>query len=107
MAVFEHRPNIPAYFINVSNLFEAHEVEITHVWFETEPRVHVMRADRPLPARLRAFESWETWQDVDGLPIAIRHDAFTLARVRLSTGSVLASTKNIDVPERGFVPGRR
>jgi len=104
VAVFEHHPHVPAYFINVTNLFAARDIEITHVWFETEPRVHVMRTDRPLPARLRPFESWETWQDVDGLPIAIRHDAFTLARVRLSTGSVIESIKNINVPERGFVP---
>ena len=105
VAGFESRPYVPAYFINVTNLFEDRDIEITHVWFETTPRMYVLRMDRALPVRLKPYESWETWQDANTLPPAIRDDAFRLARVRLSTGLVIESVENVDVPERGFVPG--
>ena len=105
LAVFEARPDAPAYFVNVTNLFNDRDVEITHVWFEGTPRVDVVRSDRRLPVRLRPYESWETWQPLNTLPDAVRHDAFTLARVRLSTGAIIESTENVGVPARGFVPG--
>jgi TIR domain len=107
LACFEARPDAPAYFINVTNLFKDRDVEITHVWFEATPRVDVLRSDRVLPVRLKPYESWETWQHVQALPAAIRDNAFTLARVRLSTGAVVESIENIGVPARGFVPGGR
>ena len=105
LAVFEAHPESPAYFVNVTNLFNDRDVEITHMWFEGPPRVDVMQPDRRLPVRLRPYESWETWQLQNTLPDAVRHNAFTLARVRLSTGAIIQSTENIGVPERGFVPG--
>jgi hypothetical protein len=105
MACFESQPDVPAYFINVTNLFEDRDIEITHVWFEATPRVDVVRLERVLPVRLKPYESWETWQEIFTLPAAIRFNAFTLARVRLTTGLVLESVEHVDVPERGFVPG--
>jgi hypothetical protein len=105
LAVFEARPDAPAYFVNATNLFNDRDVEITHVWFEVTPRVDVVRSDRPLPVRLKPYESWETWQHVHTLPDAVRHNAFTLARVRLSTGAIVESIENVGVPGRGFVPG--
>lgn len=105
LAVFEGRPDAPAYFVNVTNLYTDRDVEITHVWFEITPRVDVVRSDRTLPVRLKPYESWETWQHLSTLPDADRHNAFTFGRVRLSTGAIVESTANIGVPERGFVPG--
>jgi hypothetical protein len=105
IACFESRPHVPAYFINVTNLHEDRDIEITHVWFEATPRLYVLREDRALPVRLNPYESWETWQEASSLPTAICDNAFELARVRLSTGLVIESVENVDVPERGFVPG--
>jgi hypothetical protein len=105
LAVFDAHPDAPAYFVNVTNLYSDRDVEITHVWFEGPPRVDVMRSDRPLPARLRPYESWETWQLLETIPEAVRHNPFTLARVRLSTGAIIQSSENIGVPPHGFVPG--
>lgn len=105
LACFESRPEVPAYFINVTNLFEDRDIEITHVWFEATPQLNVVRRERVLPVRLKPYESWETWQELHTLPEAIRFDAFTLARVRLSTRLVIESVENINVPYRGNVPG--
>lgn len=105
LACFEARPDTPAYFVNVTNLFDDRDIEITHVWFEVTPRVDVLRADRVLPVRLKPYESWETWQYTHTLPGAIRDSAFALARVRLSTGAIVESSENTGVPARGFVPG--
>lgn len=105
LAAFVENPESPAYFVNVTNLFNDRDLEITHMWFDGPRPVDVMQSERQLPVRLRPYESWETWQYLDMLPDAIRHNAFTRARVRLSTGEIIQSTENIDVPERGFVPG--
>jgi hypothetical protein len=93
------------FFLNVANLSRTREVEITHIWFDTEPQVHASEPDRPLPKRLKPDESWETWIDVIRLPEAVRESAFRLGRLRLSTGTVIKSKKNRNVPEQGTVPG--
>jgi hypothetical protein len=93
------------YFVNVTNLSEDREVEITHVWFETEPIVNVMRPDRPLPKRLKPDEPWETWISVDELPIKKDKQVYKLGRVRMSTGAIVKSQENRQVPSIGFVPG--
>src|SRR5437764_1491649 len=77
------------YFVNVTNVSLNREVEVTHVWFECSPEVHVLRSERPLPKRLRVDETWATWVRVSGLPAGVTdEDAYKLARVRLSTGKV-------------------
>jgi hypothetical protein len=106
IASFKSRPHVPAVFVNITNLSEERDIEITHVWFEATPRVHILREVRALPVRLKPSESWETWQEASSLPPAVRDNPFTLARVRLSTGLVIDSVENVDVPEEGFVPGR-
>jgi hypothetical protein len=104
-AFFVGRPSSPAYFVNVTNLSRDREVEVTHVWFDTQPRVHVLRPERPLPKRLRPDESWETWIECGNLPDAVNEYPYQLARVRLSTGEVFSSVENVGVPEEGEVPG--
>lgn len=93
------------YFVNLTNLSRDRDVEVTHIWFECQPPVHVLQRDRPLPKRLRPDETWETWLEVSILPPAVRDDAFILARARLSTGKVLKSERNTVVPPVGVVPG--
>jgi hypothetical protein len=104
-AVFESRPDVPAYFVNVTNLFKDRDVEITHVWFESTPRADILQPGRPLPVRLSPYQSWETWSYLHLLPEAVRDNAFALARVRLSTGEIVESVENVGVPARGYVPG--
>jgi len=94
------------YFVNVTNLSKDRDVEITHVWFETVPQVHVMQPTRPLPKRLKPDEPWETWIPVDKLPTKDEEQVFTLGRVRMSNDAVAKSKKRRYVPSRGFVPGR-
>ena len=95
----------PCYFVNVTNLSRDREVEVTHVWFDVDSPVHVLRPERPLPVRLRGDESWETWIEFAKLVHASNPE--TLARVRLSSGKIIKSRLNPDVPTEGFVPGGR
>lgn len=94
-----------AYFINVTNLSSDRAVEITHVWFETDPPTYALPPDRPLPKRLSPDESWETWILVKDLRAWVHETAFKVARVRLSTHQVVKSVENRNVPAYGYVPG--
>jgi hypothetical protein len=94
---------VPYLFVNVVNLSSGRDVEVTHVWFEIEPRVDVLLAERPLPVRLRPDESWEAW--VKAAKVMSVPNPETRARVRLSSGRVIKSRRNRDVPPTGFVPG--
>jgi hypothetical protein len=104
-ARFDPGPAGDYYFVNVTNMSKDREVEITHVWFETDPQVHVMQPDRPLPKRLKPDEPWETWIPVGELPIKCDEQVFKLGRVRMSNDAVAKSKKRRYVPSRGFTPG--
>lgn len=94
------------YFVNVTNISLNREVEVTHVWFECSPKVYLVRTERPLPKRLKVDETWETWILTTELPASLTdEDAYTLARVRLSSGKVFRSKRNDPVPNLGWVPG--
>jgi hypothetical protein len=94
------------YFVNVTNISLNREVEVTHVWFECSPKVYLVRTERPLPKRLKVDETWETWILTKELPASLTdEDAYTLARVRLSSGKVFRSKRNDPVPNIGWVPG--
>jgi hypothetical protein len=95
----------PAYFLNVVNLSESREIEITHVWFASEPPISALNQERPLPKRLKPDEAWETWVYADALPSSAHAAALRLARLRLSTGRVIKSSPNASVPPEGYVPG--
>lgn len=110
LRVLVHRGTFEAggpehYFVNVTNLSADREVEVTHVWFQTDPVINVMQPDRPLPKRLKPDETWETWVCVDEFPIKDEERTFKLARVRMSTNAIVKSKKNRGVPSKGFVPG--
>lgn len=93
------------YFLNVTNLSGKREIEVTHVWFEWPPQVHATEPSRPLPKRLKPDETWETWIDVGRVQVKGRAQVFSSARLRLSTGGVVKSKENRNVPDQGFVPG--
>jgi hypothetical protein len=90
-------------FIKVTNLSREREVEVTHIWFETDPPVHVVNPDRPLPVRLRLDETFETWVSMEAL--AIVPNVEQLGRVQLSSGTVLKSRLNRNVPPIGGIAG--
>jgi hypothetical protein len=93
-------------FINATNLSQSLEREITHIWVETDPKIHIMNDKRPLPRRLKPQETWETWIDIWQLPEDLLNDRLsTSVRARLSTGEVISGVLNEDVPEQGFIPG--
>jgi hypothetical protein len=93
------------FFLNATNIGIQEELEITHVWLETDPPFYVLQPDRPLPKRLMPQETWETWVRVHDLRSRADQDVFTSARARLSTGVVIRSIKNEGVPPVGTVPG--
>lgn len=96
----------PCFFINATNLCRDVDIEITHIWFESNPKVFAANADRPLPKRLRPHETWETWVSLTQFSSEHLHEGlYHLARARLSTGEIISSTKNESVPDEGYVPG--
>ncbi len=104
-AYFRNGNPTPYYFVNVTNRSRSRDVEITHVWFATDPEVRVLNPGRPLlHVRLQYDQPWETWIAADAVP-ANEHDAKLLARVRLSSGETVHSRPNDDVPAEGFIPG--
>jgi hypothetical protein len=79
------------------------DVEITHIWFATQPPVHLLNPDRPLPTRLRPSETFETWVAAAQVPKVVGVER--LGRVLLSHGKPIHSRLNKIVPPIGFVAG--
>src|SRR6266542_4409659 len=79
----------PHYFVKVTNLSDGRDIEITHVWFDGKPQVHLMIPERPLPARLSPDKTWEGW--VRLADVAYIPDVQWAARVRLSNTKVVRS----------------
>ena len=95
-------------YVNVTNNSVEREIVVTHVWLDNNGiEIPLMNGQRVLPARLRAGDSWETWVAVTSLPDVVRDTPFERGRVRLSSGIVLETTRNRNVPAAGFVPGGR
>jgi hypothetical protein len=98
-----YRPPEDCFFINMTNLSPNRPLEVTHVWFDTDPRIEIINPERPLPKRLKRDESYETWIEVAALPDV--SDLERRVRVRRSNGKVVKGRRNDDVPPRGEVPG--
>jgi serine/threonine protein kinase len=95
-----------ALFINVTNV-SGDDLEVTHIWIESTPKIHILNDKRPLPRRLKPQESWETWVVAWELPEKlVSNQACSLIRARISSGVVVHSKKNEDVPSEGYVPGQ-
>ena len=93
----------PQYFIKVTNLSQKREVEVTHVWFEAKTPFHYLNQHRPLPARLKLDQTYETWVPVSVVPPIAQPEL--AVRVKLSSGAVIKSRLNKDVPPVGHVAG--
>lgn len=98
---------VECYFLNVTNVSSTKEVEVTHLYFQdtNNRQIPVIQKDRPLPKRLKPDETWETWIRVELIPQSLRTVPFRRARLRLSTGKVIKSRINKNVPQTGEVPG--
>ena len=93
------------FFLNVSNLSRNREIEITHLYLDCGEQIHALQPNRLLPRRLKPDESWETWVEVERVPGSLREIAYTLGRARLSSGKILKSVENKNVPSAGTVAG--
>jgi hypothetical protein len=93
------------FFLNLSNLSRNREIEITHVYLDCGEQIQALHPDRLLPKRLKPDESWETWVEVERVPSSLRGAAYTLGRARLSSGKILKSVENRNVPSAGTVAG--
>jgi hypothetical protein len=91
------------YFIKMTNLSRNREIQITHIWFDTEPRAHLLNPARPLEARLRPDETFEICVLVAEVPNAPNVE--WLGRVRLSSGKTIKSQLNNKVPPVGHMAG--
>jgi len=101
-AYFQNNP-VQYFFIKIVNITSDAEVEVTHVWCESDTEtVDILTA--PLPRRLKPFETYETWVPVED--ISEHDDIFQHFRVVVSTGEVFSSQQNVDVRPIGFVAGR-
>jgi hypothetical protein len=76
------------WFITLRNRSDE-ELLVTRVWFECSPRADVDRRQRRLPKTLAPGEVWETWLEVEKLPIDARDRAHELVRISLATGTVI------------------
>jgi hypothetical protein len=91
--------------MKVVNLSKHRDVEITHIWYETKPPLHNLNSDRPLTARLRPDETFEAWVPVADMPEPHTPNVLRLGRVQLSSGKVIKSRPNKNVPPIGYVGG--
>jgi hypothetical protein len=102
-AFFIGREPRPFYFIKITNL-SRRDIEITHVWFATNPPVYVLLAERPLPTRLQPDETWEAWVDAEKLEGISNVERS--GRARLANGRTVKSRPNKHVPPVGYVAGQ-
>ena len=96
-------PRAPAILHQGDKPLPQREVEITHLWFETNPPTQILNPVRPLPARLRLDETFETWIPVADVPTV--DDLERMVRVQLSNGKVVKSRLNKGVPPTGYIAG--
>ena len=92
-----------AFFITITNLTLDRELEVTNIWFNASPKIHVTQIDRPLPKTLKPNETWGTWLPVNRLPLGYHPYAFKMVRVRLSNGTLAYSEENTTHPEKGML----
>ena len=103
--VFLGRQDSPLYyFVKVTNLSQARDIEITHVWFDADPPVTLLMPERPLPTRLRPDETWEGW--VEAAALTHVSNVERSGRVLLANGKTVRSRWNKNIPPRGYVAGR-
>lgn len=83
------------YFLVVTNIGES-PVQLTHVWVEGDPVVHVL--DK-LPKYLKPEQQYVTW--VAESVLAHVEDPFTAFRVFTSRQNTFTSERNEQIPPKG------
>jgi hypothetical protein len=97
--------NVDCFFVRVVNRSPFRKAVVTEVWFDAGTRIPVINGERPMPKVLPPEEVWETWIPVAAIPQQFHAQAPTLARAKLSDGTVIASIPTPDVSPAGFVAG--
>jgi hypothetical protein len=93
------------YCVTVTNASKERDVVVTHVWFATQPEVHI--PDEELPVRLKYSEPWETYIPVDAVPAPVSEVGW-LARCNLAPDDkVVKSRPRERVPLIGRIPRNR
>ncbi|MCK4922106.1 MAG: hypothetical protein KAS71_13735 [Bacteroidales bacterium] len=93
------------YFIKVINPSEVKDYTITHIWIEDmSKRFHILNRETHLPHKLKPSDIFETWVDVSKIKDS-KENVFVNVRVKLTTGKVLKSKHNKDVPFEGMIGG--
>jgi hypothetical protein len=90
------------YYVGIVNRSQERDIVVTHVWFDTEPPLHVNDPD--LPKRLAYDARWET--PVPSTAVAAPRDQVPfLARCQLSPDDkIVKSRPRKNVPPYGRVP---
>jgi hypothetical protein len=90
------------FYIRIANASRDRDIVVTHMWFDTEPRVDIH--DRVFPLRLPYSAPWETAVPVDEIP-ADPEKAMWLARCLLAPDDKTVKSRPRDnVPPVGVVP---
>jgi hypothetical protein len=87
----------------MTNLSQSPDIEITHIWFDTDPRAHLLNPAGPLEGRLGPDETKEVCALVAEVPNAPNVE--WLGRVRLSSGKTVKSQLNTEVAPVGHMAG--
>lgn len=98
-------PGVPPgehYFIKMTNL-SSRNIEVTHIWFDTDPQAHLLNPTGPLDMHLDPYKTREVCVLVADVPEAPK--VLWLGRVRLSSGKTIKSQPNEDVPPVGHTAG--
>jgi hypothetical protein len=93
------------FFVNTWNQTRRRDLEVTHVWFDCGRPIPVTQPAGELPRKLKRGQSCETWINVNEIPSDFRDHAYGLARVRLTTGAIIKSVGNENVPGSGNALG--
>lgn len=93
----------PFVFMKVVNDSMTKGVVVSEIWFETDPVATVENPHRPLPTGVGPRQVLETWKPLVDLPMA--SNILELGRVKLQSGSIIASVPNVDVSPAGAIGG--
>src|SRR5689334_1509144 len=78
-------------YVTVTNASRDRDIEVTHVWLDTKPQVHVL--DPGLPVRLRYSARWETVIPITDVPAYALAEVEWLARCDLSPDDKTVKSK--------------
>jgi hypothetical protein len=97
-----HHGQTESIFITVTNASHDRDIEVTHVWLDTTPPLHIH--DRALPVRLKHSARWETAVPISDLPVGTT-DVELLARCQITPDDkIIKSRPRKNVLPVGTVP---